>query len=74
MSCPQLVLRPTPFLARPILSLTSRGRVTALAPRCEARSNKGKQIESDAILSVGSNVGEGSFGQVFQVSSSNVYF
>jgi hypothetical protein len=66
----QLALRPAPLLAKLVLPLNSRGRIAAFAPRCEARSAKGKQIKSDAILSVGSSVGEGSFGQVFQVSIS----
>jgi len=37
-----------------------------IVPRCEIRQAKGQRFDADAVK-VGSSVGEGSFGQVFQV-------
>ena len=68
MGHPRLVLRAAPLLAKPKLQVRSRNSFVG-APRCEVRSAKGKRLPFESIT-VKSPVGEGSFGQVFQVRMS----
>ena len=65
MGHPRLALRPTPLPVKALLQARPRSRMAAPA-RCEVRSAKGKRLPFESIT-VKSPVGEGSFGQVFQV-------
>ena len=65
MRHPPLTLRPNPLPV--LLSPVQRQGRRSFAPRCDIRQAKGRRFDADAV-NVGSPVGEGSFGQVFQVS------